>query len=178
MIFTIYAGARRLTYTTEVYTRVAARIVEAKSGRKLGSFEVTSPRGWRAPVGCERDCLLEVIGKSSGTVAADLGTQITHRLATCTPARAIPRSGYVLSFAHFSQQEMKEAEEYLVAFKGYRQHRNVSSTGTETQVSYTTDAKAPALARNLQMMIERLGLNAKIHTDSDGRTIRVEKAAD
>ena len=72
---------------------------------------------------------------------------------------------------------MKEAEEYLVAFKGYRQHRSVSSNARETQIDYATDTDAQTLARNLQMMVELLGLSAKVRTDADGRTIHVEKDA-
>ena len=62
-IFTVYAGARKLAYTTDIYARITARIVNTRTGQKIGAFEVTSPRGWKAPTGCERDCLLEVIGE-------------------------------------------------------------------------------------------------------------------
>ncbi len=45
---------------------------------------------------------------------------------------------------------------------------NTASAG-ETQVADTADADASTLARNLQNMVERLGLNAKIR--AEGRIV-------
>lgn len=42
--FTVYAGAKKLAYTTDVYARITGRIVNVRTGQKIGGFEVTSPR--------------------------------------------------------------------------------------------------------------------------------------
>src|SRR5262249_29617578 len=108
-IFTVYAGARKLAYTTDIYARIAARVVNTRTGQKIGAFEVTSPRGWKAPTGCERDCLLETIGANARVLAGDLGTvlsqQITADAATRVAKAAPPKvltGGFTMTFAGFS----------------------------------------------------------------------------
>jgi hypothetical protein len=185
VIFTVYAGARRLTYTTEVYARIAARIVDPRTGRRLGSFEVTSPKGWRAPVGCERDCLVEVIGKSAGMLAGDLGDLLTRQLtltvkderkkAQNIPARDGMHGGYTLVFSGFASDEISGIEDYLVAFNGYRQHRPIRSSDRNVAYRYEVEADSTRLSHNLRMMLARLGAAGNISYAVSDNTFTINK---
>lgn len=73
VFFTIYAGTRKLAYTTDVYVRIFDQVLNIRTGERLGGFEVTSPKGWRAPVNCARECLVEAIGENAKMLTADLG---------------------------------------------------------------------------------------------------------
>ena len=181
-IFTIYAGARKLAYTTDVYTRITGRVVNVRTGQKIGNFEVTSPRGWKAPTGCERDCLLEVIGRNAKAMGGDLGTVLSQQIAVAEKtadrpaAKAAPLpSAYTMVFAGFSHEEISDIEEYLVAFKGYKLHRPVTTSPRSTQYWYEIDSDSARLSRNLRMMLDRVGADGRITFSGTDNTFTVEK---
>lgn len=185
-IFTVYAGARKLAYTTDIYARITGRVVNARTGQKIGAFEVTSPRGWKAPAGCERDCLLEVIGRNARAMGGDLGTvlsqQITSaetaaRAAKAAPAPKAIAGAYTMTFSGFSHDEINDIEEYLVAFKGYKVHRPLAAGPRNVQYWYEIDSDSARLNRNLRMMLDRVGTDAHITFSAADNTFSVEKAA-
>jgi len=55
VLFSIYASAEELKYTTKVKARILGRLLNTKSGQRLGSFEVDSPRNWIASADCPRE---------------------------------------------------------------------------------------------------------------------------
>jgi hypothetical protein len=185
VIFTAYAGARKLDYTTDVYTRIVGHVLNVRTGQKLGGFEVTSPRGWKAPTGCERDCLLEVIGKNAKAMAGDLGSVLSQQITVAiaenkshapagAPAGALP-TAYTMVFAGFSPEEVSDIEEYLVAFKGYKLHRPVAASPRTVQYWYEIDSDSARLNRNLRMMLDRVGAEGRITFSSTDNTFTVEK---
>jgi len=188
VIFTIYAGARRLAYTTDVYARITARVLDVRTGQKLGSFEVASPPGWRAPAACDRDCLVEVIGRNAESMAGDLGTELAAQLATRAfqspkssepkdaPLKSSRPTGYTLVFQGFAADEISDVEEYLVAFQGYKLHRPVATGPRRVQYWYEIDSDSARLNRNLRMMLDRIGTPGRLSFSSTDNTFTVEKA--
>lgn len=182
-IFTVYAGTRKLAYTTDIYARIAARVVNTRTGQKIGAFEVTSPRGWKAPTGCERDCLLETIGANARVLAGDLGTvlsqQITAADAPRTVAKAAPpralTGGFTMTFAGFSHDEINDIEEYLVAFKGYKVHRPLAASPRSVRYWYEIDSDSARLNRNLRLMLDRVGTEGNITFSGADNTFTVAK---
>ena len=182
-IFTVYAGARKLAYTTDVYTRITGRVVNVRTGQKIGSFEVTSPRGQKAPAGCERDCLLEVIGRNAKALGGDLGTVLSQQITTAEAANRTTAKGtpsvlpgaYTMVFAGFSNDEISDIEEYLVAFKGYKLHRPVTTSPRSIQYWYEIDSDSARLSRNLRMMLDRVGAEGRITFSSTDNTFTIEK---
>lgn len=183
-IFTVYAGARQLAYTTDIYARITGRVVNARTGQKIGAFEVTSPRGWKAPTGCERDCLLEIIGRSARTMGGDLGTVLSQQITTAETARATAKAppakalpgGYTMTFAGFSHDEINDIEEYLVAFKGYKVHRPLAAGPRSVQYWYEIDSDSARLNRNLRLMLDRVGTPGSITFSGAGNAFTIEKA--
>ncbi|NVK20462.1 MAG: hypothetical protein HWE30_17345 [Methylocystaceae bacterium] len=80
VMFEIYASAERLDYTTKVRTRLAGRLLDVHSGRRLGNFEVSSPRNFRAPVNCNRECILETVGDNARLLARDVADVLLQKL--------------------------------------------------------------------------------------------------
>ena len=175
VIFSVYTGARRLAYTTEVYVRIAGRVLNAGTGQRLGAFEVTSPKGWRAPINCERDCLVEAVGKSAKTLAVDLSGMMAEKVALAGTARSAPKiaapapkaarapDAFRLLFAGFTADEIGAAEEYLVAFKGYKSHRAVAADIRRTEYAYEYSDGGSALMRDLRMMLDRIGAQGRVN---------------
>jgi len=80
VLFEIYASAERLDYTTKVRTRLSGRLLDVHSGRRLGNFEIASPRNFRAPVNCNRECILETVGNNARLLARDVADVLVQKL--------------------------------------------------------------------------------------------------
>ncbi|MGE4063094.1 MAG: hypothetical protein AB7E79_06975 [Rhodospirillaceae bacterium] len=186
VIFTIYAGAKKLAYTTEVYARITARIVNVRTGQKIGGFEVNSPRGWRASLSCERDCLLEALSRHTKTMGTDLGGVLSQQLAALafdkkpggkTGANSGLPTAYTLVFDGFTPDDISGVEEYLVAFNGYKLHRPVTTAPRGAEFWYEIDSDSARLNRNLRMMLDRVGVEGRISFSSIDNTFTIEKVA-
>lgn len=169
IIFTIYASARDLNYTTKIKTRVSGRILQVKSGQRLGNFEVESPREWNAPADCPRECLLETVGKYSKTISRDVGSVLAEKLAALydsdddsitSPGNLT--NGFSLVFEGFTPDDMFDIEEYLVVFRGYKTHRPVYAGRRHHEYWYESSITAARLNRNLRKMMDHLGISARV----------------
>jgi hypothetical protein len=183
VIFTIYAGAKKLAYTTEVYARITGRIVNVRTGQKIGGFEVNSPRGWRASLACERDCLLEALSRHTKTMGADLGGVLSQQLVSLafdkktkggTARNGLP-TAYTLVFGGFTPDDISGVEEYLVAFNGYKLHRPITTAPRGVEYWYEIDSDSARLNRNLRMMLDRVGVEGRISFSSIDNTFTIEK---
>lgn len=185
VLFTIYAGAKKGSYVTDVYTRISGRTLNVKTGQKLGSFEVTSPKEWKAPHDCARDCLLEVIGKNAKILADDLGAVLARQIAMVVDrgdAASAPGGGnlpsaYTLVFSGFTPEDVTSIEEYIVAFGGYKHHRPVRSSLRRAEYWYETSSDSARLNRNMRLMLDRLGAEGRVTFSSSENTLTVEKIA-
>ncbi len=169
IIFTIYASARDLNYTTKIKTRVSGRILKVASGQRLGNFEVESPREWNAPADCPRECLLETVGKYSKTIARDVGSVLAEKLASLYDSGddSVSNSGnltngFSLVFEGFTPDDMFDIEEYLVVFRGYKTHRVVYAGRRHHEYWYESGIAATRLNRNLRKMMDHLGISARV----------------
>lgn len=184
VFFTVYTSARRLAYTTDVYVRIAGRVVDVRTGEKVGGFEVTSPKGWRAPVNCERDCLVEAVGKNAMLLAVDLQDALAKQLGSVSahntavakaPLRAT--NAYTLIFTGFNPDDITGVEEYLTAFKGYKLYHPTATSSHTVQYAYEIDADSGQLTRNLRMMLDRLGAEGRVTFSAADKTFTVARAA-
>ncbi|MEQ9199404.1 MAG: hypothetical protein RLN80_05405, partial [Rhodospirillales bacterium] len=73
VLYTIYANAESGSYAKVIRTRVSGRVVSVSSGERLGAFETAFPKPRHAPLGCGRDCILEVAGHQAEILSRDLG---------------------------------------------------------------------------------------------------------
>ncbi len=190
VLFQIYSGARpNLSRTaTMINTRIAGRMLNPHSGRRLGNFEVSSPGNWMAPVECNRECVIETVGDHASALGRDLGavlaTQLRHQvsaLRTPEPIRdtgATPAPGgnglakeYVLRFVNFTAPDILDMEEYLKIFSGYRNHRPIEQSFTASTFWYESAINPGKLRRNIDRMLAELDVTVRVVVDGDTYTI-------
>jgi hypothetical protein len=183
VLFTIYASGKKLSYTTKIRTRITGRLLNVKSGKRLGNFEVELPQPDNAPVKCNRECILETVGKNARVLGMDLGAVLAKKLDGISPAssassatgddKAGMSSAYTIVFSGFTPDEITSVEEYIVAFKGYEHHRPVSQSLRTNEYWYETSSKAARLSRNLRLMLDHVGVEGRVAFS--GNTFQVDK---
>jgi hypothetical protein len=181
IIFQIYASAKELDYTTKVKVRMSGRILNVKTGQRLGNFEVDTPQEWGAPAKCNRECILEVVGDYSKTIASDLGAVLSEKLAWMVEGDGTGEAAgesqmpmaYSLVFDGFTPEDMLSIEEYLVIFSGYQSHRPVYSSARRSELWYESTIKSAKLNRNLQRMLAELDLRGMVRFS--GNTYSIKK---
>jgi hypothetical protein len=187
VIFAIYASAQKTSYTMKIRTRITGRLLNVQSGRRLGNFEVELPQVDNAPTNCNRECILETVGKNAKVLARDLGVVLAEKLDHLSPtggdnAIADGSDGkkgmsqeYNLVFNGFTPDDVSRIEEYMVAFKGYKKHRPVTSSLRTAEYWYETDSDSARLNRNLRRMLEHMGTKGRLVFS--GNTFTLEKIA-
>ncbi len=184
VMFSIYASVKDVGYTSKVKTRIEGRMLQVNSGKRLGNFEVKTPKNWTAPAKCNRECVLEVVGDYSKILSNDLGAVLGEKLAYMVDGSIGVADGsgngglttdYNLIFDNFSSSDMMDIEEYLVIFSGYKTHRPTYNSARRSELWYQSTIKSAKLNRNLNKMIEQLNLKSRI--TFSGNTFTVENIA-
>jgi hypothetical protein len=184
VIFSIYVSAKDHAYTTKVKARIEGRLLNVKTGKNLGAFDVDSGKYWNAPGDCPRQCLLSLVGDNTHVLANDLGAVLAEKLSWMFDARqqpgSIERAGenamvtdYDLLFDGFSPQEYAQMEEYLVIFSGYHSHRPVEVRHTRTEIWYKSAITTAKLNRNIHKMLAEVDLRGMVAFN--GQTFTVKK---
>jgi hypothetical protein len=173
VIYSIYAHAQERGYTNKLHVRIAGRLLNVRSGRRLGNFEVDMPEHANVAPNCGRNCILETVGKNARVLGMDLGVVLTKKLDWLA-ARSDDKhdkdgddddglaSAYSLVFTGFTPDDITSIEEYIVAFRGYEHHRPVSSSLRSAEYWYETKSKSARLNRNLRLMMEHLGYEGRV----------------
>lgn len=183
MLFSIYASAEKLSYTTKIRARIEGRLLQVTNGQRIGNFEVVSPKSWRAPVDCSRECILETVGNNAKTLAQDLGVVLTDKLAYLVDGKAGGdgsskdsaglATAYTLTFNRFTEDEILDIEEYLVVFSGYINHRTTRATMRNVEYWYESTISPSRLNRNLRKMLAQLEIKGRVAMD--GNNVTIEK---
>ena len=181
--FSIYASAQQKSYTTKVRARIRGRIVNAKTGKFLGAFNVDGGKLWNAPTDCNRTCILDVVGSKSEILGNDLGAVLAEKLAWMVDGgytnNGVDRSAtngmlsdYYLVFDGFSAEDFMDIEEYLVIFSGYDSHRPTEQRHTRTEVLYRSSIGTAKLNRNLKKMLGELDMRATLNFEGNTYTLK------
>ena len=184
-LFSIYASAEELSYTTKIDVRVTGRMLHVPNGRHLGTFEVELPEPANAPKDCDRECLLEEVGDETRYLARELGAVLALKLDALSPTaedavlRGSDEAGlaaaYPLVFEGFTPEEINDIEEYFVAFQGYEHHRPMRCGVRICEYWYETKSDTARLKRNLTQMLDYLGVTGRV--DSTASRFTVQKIA-
>ena len=189
-LFSIYASAEELSYTTKIDVRVTGRMLHVPNGRHLGTFEVELAEPANAPKDCDRECLLEEVGDETRYLARELGAVLALKLDALSPTaenvagtstvrvdagEAGLAAAYPLVFEGFTPEEINDIEEYFVAFQGYEHHRPIRCGVRICEYWYETRSDTARLKRNLTKMLDYLGVTGRI--DSTASRFTVQKIA-
>jgi len=172
VVFSIFASVEELRYASKIRARVTGRMLNVKTGQRLGSFEVENERGWNAPLDCPRDCVLETVGRYSKTLAEDVGNALAFKLTDLVQQKQIVTgssdfenglgNAFVLMFRGFDQDDHDAIEEYIHVFSGYKRHRPTSTNTRTFEIWYETNSSSAKLQRNLRKMVQLMGVNAQV----------------
>ncbi|MDN4501390.1 hypothetical protein QX776_03215 [Alteromonadaceae bacterium BrNp21-10] len=181
VIFSIYTRALDRGNTSKIKLRIEGRLLNVKTGKRLGNFEVVSGQVLNAPTKCSRDCILEIVGDKSRVLANDLGAVLAEKLAWMVDGGAETgqhRSAtndliteYTLVFDDFSAEDFSEIEEYLVLFSGYHSHRPIELRRTRSEIWYQSSIGSAKLNRNIQKMLAELDLRGLINFEGNTYTV-------
>jgi hypothetical protein len=192
VIFQIYASAKRSGNSDIMRPdiRIPGRIINVRTNTLMGSFDVSGLDLPALPANCDRECVLEQMGRHARTLARDLGAALSVKLAALGDGRSIATEGgrpvpssrcggmpaaFTLVFDGFGPSEITRMEEYFTAFSDFCATRPVRTSGTYAEYWYETQADAARLNRNLRLMLEQMGVNGQINLT--GNTIKVVKVA-
>ena len=190
--FQIYASATKNAYSDifDLNIRVAGRMMHVQTSKRLGNFEVAmGPRDLTPlPVKCNRDCILESVGKHAKEIGHEVGNVLAEKLDMISPARQQstttggtttgndatdvvkqPAAGctglstaYTFRFEGFKPEDVTTIEEYLRAFKGFDHMRPTRVNTRTAQYWYETCSDKNRLNRNVRLMIDSMDLKARI----------------
>ncbi|MDU0356393.1 hypothetical protein RS130_23090 [Paraglaciecola aquimarina] len=176
VIFSTYASVQTNEYSKKAQARIQGRMLDAKSGQFLDSFEVQSSNAWAIPYTCVKQaCILEEIGNEATGLGDELGFVLAEKLDWLingeNPDTAVDNrssntqitSDFYLQFDGFSPQEVARIEEYLLVFSGYISHRPTEQRHTRTTILYRTNSSTAKLNRNILRVLAELDMRATIH---------------
>ena len=184
VIFSIYANSKQLSFSTQIKTRVTGRMLIVQTGKRLGNFEVELPQPDNAPLKCDRECILESVGKNARVLGTDLGAVLALKLNGIYPAtgggeaesedkKLGMSTAYSIIFNGFTPEDITAIEEYLAAFKGYEHHRPVTQSLRTNEYWYETLSDSARLSRNLRLMLGHIDVEARVIFR--GRTFQIDK---
>jgi len=191
--FQIYAFANKNAYSDiyDLSVRVAGRMMHVQTSKRLGNFEVAmgptdlSP----LPVNCNRDCILENVGKHAKEIAHEVGIVLAEKLDMISPKRSksttttttdadtdtpddVVRTttdkcsglttAYSLRFEGFKSDEVTMIEEFVRAFKGFDHMRPVRVNLRTAEYWYETCSDSARLNRNIRLMLESMEVKARL----------------
>ena len=177
VIFSIYPTIQERGHARKLRVRISGRLLNVRSGRRLNNFEVESPSASNLPSDCDRGCELERVGSEARYLARDLGAVLARKLDWLVSARgdriedrrpddADFRSGlttaYVLTFSGFARRDLNNIEDIITDFRGYEHLRTISSSLRTQEYWYETSSGSARLNRNLRLMLEDLGIRARL----------------
>ncbi|WP_141235502.1 hypothetical protein [Pseudoalteromonas sp. NBT06-2] len=180
MIFQIYASSQNLASRTRINTLLMGRLLNVKTGKHLGSFEVDSGKNFNGPVECKQECILTIVGDKSRILANDLGAILAEKLLWINNGDEMSDHNdlnrmiteYALIFDGFNAKEYMAIEEYLVIFSGYAQHRPIEIRHTRSEIWYQSTIKTAKLDRNLNKMLAELDMQSVINFEGNTFTVK------
>jgi len=174
LIFSIHSFILDQEYSDRFHIRLSGRLVDVRSGLRLGNFEVSSPDNWYVAKDCNRACLIEQAGAKAKSLSQEL-SDVLGNIATVwfkaghgnssnwtLEERSDLTHNYVLIFDNISVDEYHKICDYLVAFKGYKKHRTLVATLNHHEVWYETQSGTERLTRNLQKLLNRIGIIGRV----------------
>jgi hypothetical protein len=165
VVLNTYASINTSEYAKKARARVAGRLINAKSGQFLDSFEVQSPRSWTIPYDCDRQtCMLEEMADEAKVLGDELGLILAEKLNWLLNGGATDNN---------YDQAAKKIDEYLLVFSGYISHRPTQQRYTRTTLLYRSTINSAKLSRNMHKLLDELNMRATINFE--GNSFRLKR---
>jgi hypothetical protein len=182
VLLRMYATVEELTYTARVRARISGRLLNVATGQDLDGFEVRSPEEWTMRVDCarERACMLEDLARYGTILANDLGAVLALKLDALARAGEVEvtaclHKAYTLIFDGYTTDDVRLAEEYLVAFKDYQKHRTSRVSPRRREYWYKSCIDSARLTRNFAEMFKFMNTPSTIDFSPSRNTFTLTK---
>lgn len=188
VVYQIYASVRARAGVDIRYPeiRIAARVLNVRSGQFISAFEVGGFQFPALPPRCDGECILETVGGYSRQLATDLGSVISQKVeAFARPAGGAAMAGgkdgpaaspvaarqdgcdnlptdYDIKLRDFTPAEVNQIESEIVRWGCYQSHRTTNMSDSSADFFYRTSAGSARLNRNFRLMMELIGLNGQV----------------
>ena len=182
VIFTVYPRFKKLSYVNKSTPRIEARLLNVRSGRKLGNFEIIAATRNLSP-SCDRICVVEDVGSQAKEIAQDVGAVLVERLKRYTRSSEISNhsfakkskgrmtSEYTIIINGFKRETVRDMEEMLLALRGYVGSQTIRSSIKTVKYTYETKESTIALVGSIEHILDSLDLKGIVRFSGD--TIRV-----
>lgn len=178
VIFTVYPRFKKLSYVNKSTPRIEARLLNVRSGRKLGNFEIIAATR-NLSSSCDRICVVEDVGSQAKEIAQDVGAVLVERLKRYTRSSTISNSTfsqkssgkmtseYTVIINGFKRHTVREMEDMLFSLPSYIGHETLRSSSKTAKYTYETKAKTGPLIRALERILETLDLKGIVRHSGD-----------
>ncbi|MDP6875054.1 MAG: hypothetical protein QF521_16135 [Alphaproteobacteria bacterium] len=192
VIYAIYVHGEGRGHTGKLFIRIPGRLLNVRTGRRLGNFEVELPRPANVSPRCDVDCLSEAVGRNARTLARDLGVVLAAKLDRLARSprqsdTASVRTGkdrsantggglataYSLHFVGFSANEMTAIEDRITNLAGFEHYRPVRTSLRSNEYWYETSATSAQMNRALRQMFK--GMDHRARVSFAGSHFKLEK---
>jgi hypothetical protein len=178
VVFSITPILTKNQVASMIKTRIEARLISMPGGQFLGEKEFNIPANSTVPFACNDDCMIGAVGDHAKILGAALGDWVTVILTN----QVVPNRGgvadaggltrlWTLVFDGFDVVEELLIEEYLVAFTGYDSHKPIYSVPRHYEISYKSTIDDSFLARNLTLMLTRMGVDGRVFANPGEITV-------
>ena len=183
VIFTIYPNFKKLSHVVKSKPRVEARLLNVRSGRNLGNFEIVAFTR-NLSTKCNRVCVIEDIGSQAKEIAQDVGAVLVERLKNYTGSSRISNhsfaqkskgkmtSEYTVIINGFKRETVRDMEEMLLALRGYVGSQTISSSIKNVKYTYETKESTIALVGSIEHILDSLDLKGIVQFSGDTITVR------
>jgi hypothetical protein len=183
VVFTVYPRFKKLSYVTKSMPRIEARLLNVRSGRKLGNFEIVAPTR-NLSSSCDRPCIIEDVGSQAKEIAQDVGAVLVKRLERYTRSSTTSNSTfsqssnknmtaeYTVIINGFRRRTVREIEDMLFSLPSYIGHQILRSSSKTAKYTYETKARTGPLIRALEKILDTLDLEGIVRHSGDTIQVR------
>ena len=128
----------------------------------------------------ERACMLEDLARHGAILANDLGAVLAIKLDGLARAGEVKvaaclHNAYTLIFDGYTTDDVRLAEEYLVAFKDYEKHRTTRASPRRREYWYKSCIDSARLNRNFAEMFKFMNTPSTIDFSPSRNTFTLTK---
>ena len=163
VLVTIYARLDDRGHSQNIIASVHGRMLHVSTGKFLGMFETNSPRYLKAPVKCDKQCILETLADESALLAQDLGAILAEKLRWLIDETDEPLAkGYTLNIRNIDLQHTNLLIEKLTNDSSSVVVRPAYMLENEALIWVESKDNGTTFYKKLSKLNVELGLNAKL----------------
>ena len=173
VIFSIFPRVVKTQTTIKYTTRIDARALDVRSGRRLGNYSY-KPQDLRTiRPNVPRSVLIDKVMELSELAAEDVASALAGILRRqVRPGTGNVMSDYRVVLRGFGGKAASDFERYLREYECYKNIRVARATGNYHEYSYRTCLQEADLRRQIVETLEMMGVKARVYVEGNTLTIR------